>query len=147
MSLQTITSNIEKCNECKENISTLFCKECNSYLCQKCWDVIHNSNSSHNINKSHLPPSQLVIPIKDILSIIQFNKIIKYEGKFRNGFHNPNDSPKIVSSPKDGLTLLGVASSVNLVGRLPLLIKSTKFCASSRVKLPSITTELLLSPS
>lgn len=99
MSLQKITNNIEKCNECKENLSTLFCRECNSNLCQKCWDIIHNSNSSHNINKSHLPPSQLVIPVKDILSIIHFNKIIKYDGKFRNGFHNPNDSPKMVSSP------------------------------------------------
>ena len=53
----------------------------------------------------------------------------------------------IVSLPNDGETLLGVASSVNLVGRLPLFIKSTKFCASSLVKLPSITTLLLLSAS
>ena len=97
MSLQSITNHIEKCNECQNNIATLLCKECNSYLCSKCWDSIHNSQTSHNIHKSHSPPSQLVIPIKDILSIIHFNKIIKYDGKFRNGFHDPKDLPKIVS--------------------------------------------------
>ena len=91
----TTTNQIEKCKECKINISTLFCKECNNYLCQKCWDIIHNSSSSHNIHKSHTSPSQLVIPIKNILSL--FNKIIKYDGKFRNGFHDPNDPPKVVS--------------------------------------------------
>ncbi len=97
MSLITTTNQIEKCKECQNNISTLFCKECNCYLCQKCWDIIHNSPTSYNILKSHSPPSQLVIPIKDILSILHFNKINKYYGKFRNGFHDPNDPPKIVS--------------------------------------------------
>ena len=51
----------------------------------------------HNIHKYHSPPSQLVIPIKDISSIFHFNQIIKYDGKFRNGFHDPEDPPKIVS--------------------------------------------------
>ena len=38
---------------------------------------------------------------------MQFNKIIKYDGKFRNGFHNPNDPPNIVSSRKgDHTTIL-----------------------------------------
>ncbi len=31
------------------------------------------------------------------MQFIHFNKIIKYEGQFRNGFHDPNDPPKIVS--------------------------------------------------
>ena len=53
----------------------------------------------------------------------------------------------IVSLPNDGETLLGVASSVNLVGKLPLLIKSIKFSAVSLVKFPSITTELLFNGS
>ena len=65
---------------------------------QKCWDNIHNNDlKSHNIHKSHSSPTQLVIPIKDILTFIHFNKIIKYEGQFRNGFHDPNDPPKRVS--------------------------------------------------
>ena len=98
MSLQSTTNNLENCKECLSNIATLLCKECNSILCQKCWDNIHNNNlKSHNIHKSHSSPIQLLIPIKDILSFIHFNKIIKYEGQFRNGFHDPNDPPKIVS--------------------------------------------------
>ena len=104
MSSEKITNNLEKCRECNENISTLFCKECNCYLCQKCWELIHNSLTSHNILKSHLPPLQLVIPIRDILSILQFNKIIRYDGKFRNGFHDPNDPLNIVSSPNGNHT-------------------------------------------
>ena len=43
MSLEKIINNIEKCRECKENVSTVFCKECNSYLCQKCWELMNNS--------------------------------------------------------------------------------------------------------
>ena len=98
MSLQSTTNNLENCKECLSNIATLLCKECNSILCQKCWDNIHNNNlKSHNIHKSHSSPIQLLIPIKDILQFIHFNKIIKYEGQFRNGFHDPNDHPKIVS--------------------------------------------------
>ena len=104
MSLEKITNNIEKCKEFNDNISTLFCKECNCGLCQKCWELIHNSLTSHNILKSHAYPLQVVIPIRDILSILQFNKIIKYDGKFRNGFHNPNDPQNIVSSPNGGHT-------------------------------------------
>ena len=100
MSLQTITSYLEKCNECHKYIATLFCKDCNSNLCSECWNNIHKSQNSYNIIKSHSPPSQLIIPVKDILSIIPFNNltsIIKYVGKFRNGFHDPKDPPKIVS--------------------------------------------------
>ncbi len=98
MSLQSTINKLENCNECLINIATLLCKECNSILCQKCWDNIHNNDlKSHNIHKSHSSPTQLVIPIKDILSFIHFNKIIKYEGQFRNGFHDPNDPPKRVS--------------------------------------------------
>ena len=98
MSLQITRNNIDKCDECQNNIATLFCKECNNNLCQHCWDIIHNNNqTSHNIHKSHSPPSQLVIPIKDISSIFHFNQIIKYDSKFRNGFHDPEDPPKIVS--------------------------------------------------
>ena len=95
--LSKTTNQIEQCKECKKNISTLFCKECNNYLCQECWNIIHNSSTSHNINKSHSPPSQLLIPIKDILTFLHFNKIRKYDGRFRNGFHDPNDPPNIVS--------------------------------------------------
>ena len=41
---------------------------------------------------------------------------------------NPaNDVFCIVDSPNEADTLLGVDSSVNFVGKLPLLIKSTKF--------------------
>ena len=98
MSLQSTINKLENCNECLINIATLLCKECNSILCQKCWDNIHNNElKSHNIHKSHSSPTQLVIPIKDILTFIHFNKIIKYEGQFRNGFHDPNDPPKRVS--------------------------------------------------
>ena len=104
--MEKITNNIEKCKECQDNISTLFCKECNCYMCQKCWELIHNSLTSHNILKSHSPPLQLVIPIKDILSILNFNKIIKYDGKFRNGFHNVNDPPNIVSNPNGNHTTI-----------------------------------------
>ena len=86
MSLQSTTNNLENCKECLSNIAILLCKECNSVLCQKCWDNIHNNNlKSHNIHKSHSSPIQLQIPIKDILQFIHFNKIIKYEGQFRNG--------------------------------------------------------------
>ena len=72
--MEKITNNIEKCKECQDNISTLFCKECNCYLCQKCWELIHNSLTSHYILKSHSPPLKLVIPIKDILSILNLIK-------------------------------------------------------------------------
>ena len=104
MSLQTTTNQLEKCHECQSNISTFFCKECKRNLFKQCWEIIHNMTTSHNINKSHLSPSQLVIPIKDILSIFLFNKVTKHDGQFRNGFLNPNDSPKIFSQPNGGYT-------------------------------------------
>ena len=98
MSLQIVKNNIDKCDECQINIATLFCKDCKNNLCFQCWEFIHNNNqTSHNIHKSHSPPFQLVIPIKDILSFLHFNHMIKYNGKFRNGFHDPEDPPIIVS--------------------------------------------------
>ena len=42
--------------------------------------------------------------IKDVLSILQLNRIIRYDGKFRNGLHNLNDPPNIVSTPNGGHT-------------------------------------------
>ena len=86
MSLQTTTNQLEKWHECQSNISTFFCKECKRNLFKQCWEIIHNMTTSHNINKSHSSPSQLVIPIKDILSIFLFNKVTKHDGQFRNGF-------------------------------------------------------------
>ena len=46
-----------------------------------------------------------------------------------------------VASPNDAPTVL-LDNSVNLVGRLPEFIKSTKFCTSSSVKSPWIITSL-----
>jgi len=97
MSLECTINHLEKCNECKFQIAILLCKECNNTLCQKCWDKIHNNINSHNIHKSHSPPTTLMIPIKNIIDIIPLNKVIKYDGKFRNGFHDPNDPPNLVS--------------------------------------------------
>ena len=76
------------------------------------------NTSNEYTNKQTLPINPLILYLNTNINVININVI----------------KPAIpvlviVSAPKDGDTLLGVASSLNFVGRDPLFIKSTKVCA------------------
>ena len=80
---------------------------------------IINTNNAY-INKQTLPIKPLILYLNININEIRANVINPAIPVF-----------VIVSAPNDGETLFGVASSLNLVGSEPLLIKSTKFAASS----------------
>ena len=87
---------LKNCDNCEKEIPSLFCKECNKKLCNICCQKIHKENN----NLNHSAPNPLLICLEEIKYLfMNQKKIIKYNGKFRNGFHNPDDKPNYVSKP------------------------------------------------
>ena len=92
-------SDLTSCSNCKKNLSVLLCKDCNATFCKKCHELLHKSENAFELFKTHSPPSDLIIPFETIKSLNKFNNRIHYQGKFRDGFHNPNDPPNYCSLP------------------------------------------------
>ena len=92
-------SDLTSCSNCKKNLSVLLCKDCNATFCKKCHELLHKSENAFELFKTHSPPSDLIIPFETIKSLNKFNNRIHYQGKFRDGFHNPNDAPNYCSLP------------------------------------------------
>lgn len=92
-------SDLTSCSNCKNNLSILLCKDCNATFCKKCYELLHKDENSLDLFKNHSTPSDLMIPFDSLNFLINNNNRIHYEGKFRNGFHNPQDAPNYCSLP------------------------------------------------
>lgn len=87
---------LKNCDNCGIETPYLLWKECNKKFCHSCQAKIHNEKN----NLNHSAPSPLLINLEEIKFLfLNQRKFINYSGKFRNGFHNPNDAPNYVSKP------------------------------------------------